>query len=362
MVCDLPLSEVKQILIVFESVTNVSAMLSKPLLQVLKSKYTHIVIIFSNALLFDTCTKLVNDIDRLLVRGCTIHDISPLSMTHSTQRMVYNLMVNLNSFAPTNDDQHAFQKLADNTLGSPPIVDLTSQVMINCYKDNGHQAPGQLENLLLKPKEELEDQGDTREPILDLSKYSTVHWKLNSTWNHLIRACNLSPEEHLLLRCLAVLGHYPLPFSLVTSISSVIMNASHQSHLINTLHKRLMEFTLLRLHPSPVIIHNSLESDVKNSESNPEFVYIAPDLIDCVQSTMKEVDHAAVLATLFSSLSQFTISIEHFHLLKPLLCEYSRSQVLIRMDTSKKVIIALVSEMKAFCRPYTIQVTILIII
>ena len=297
-------------------------MLSKQLLPILKSKYAHIIIIFSNVLLFNTCTKLIKDIDRLLGRGCMIHDISPLSMTHSTQRMVYNLMVNLDSFAPTNDDQHTFQKLADYTLGSPPIIDITSQVMINCYKNNRYEAPGNLENLLLaEPKEEFE--------------------------NHLIRACNLSPEELLLLRCLSVLGNYPLPFSLVTSISSVIMNVSHQPHLINALHKRLMKFTLLRLQPSPIVIHDSL--GVESSKSNPEFVYIPPDLIDCIRSTsvMKEVDHAAVLATLFSSLSQFSISVEHIHLLKPLLFKYSRSQALIQMDISKKVTVALVSEIQA---------------
>ena len=333
----MPLSEVKQVLIVFESVTNVSAMLSKELLPILKSKYAHIIIIFSNALLFNTCTKLIKDIDRLLVRGCTIYDISPLSMTHSTQRMVYNLMVNLDSFAPTNDDQYTVQKLADYTLGSPPIIDITSQVMINCYKNNRYQAPGNLENLLLnEPKEEFE--------------------------NHLIKACNLSPEELLLLRCLSVLGHYPLPFSLVTAISSVIMNVSHRPHLTETLHKRLMKFTLLKLYPSPIVIHDSLDVEKSEFVANPEFVYIPSDLIDCVQSVMKEVDHAAVLTTLFSSLSQFVVSVEHFHLLKPLLSKYSRSQGLIQTDISKKVSIALVSKiLHTTCRP-CIQVIIIILL
>ena len=322
-----------------ENVAELSAV--ERIFSILKSHCVHIIIILSNVFLYGT--KLTEDvivrkIDLHFLRGCSKYEINPLTVTHSTQCMVHTLMTNLDSFAPTSDDQCVFHKLAHYTLGSPPVIEITSQVMINHYRRNRHQAAGNLEKLLLKLEEQLVDQSRGRESIFVQS--TMLHensWKPNTTWNHLISACNLSPEEHLLLSCLSILGQYPLPFAIVTAISSVITSASQKPHLTNTLHKQLMKHKILKLYPLSVVLHSKV---LEHPESDPEFVYVPPDLADVFCSNMKEVDHVAALSTLFSSLTQATVSAQW---LIPILYSYSHSRIL-EMGISKKVNIALVSK------------------
>ena len=260
------------------------------LLRILGNDHVHIIAVYSSCASLD---KLIREIDRKLVRGCAVHNIEPLTMVHTTQRMVFSVIENFD-LAPTNADQRVFEKLAELTLGSPLIIDMAVQALLDCLnskKNEGVQYLGQL----LQMEGSQAEKSDTSEskPMCDLF-YSM---------KKLITCCMLSREEQLLLNSLAAYAGSPVPLSLVTEMSCLITRASHQPHLTGTLHQKLISHKLLLQHPSPVIIHPVLQ---KSMPKYPEFklVYIPQDTAQYLWEDMEPIDKAFALSIAYHAMYQ----------------------------------------------------------
>ena len=271
---------------------------------------------------------LIKEIDQKLVRGCTIHDIDPLSTIHSTQRIVYSVMKDCN-FTPNNDDQHVFESLADFTCGSPLIVNITSQllleyltqisklhdILMHCASllaldQTAKTFVGKLHDKLSVPTVGAVSK-DVPSAIDMVDGDKTITWETNSEYDswesidRLIDGCSLSTEEKLLLDCLAIFGCSPVPLFYITEISSLIATSSQKGHLGGTLHNRLIKLSLMKQYPFPVVYHPAVQSSPTYS-----FAYIPHYLAQCIWKSLDDIDKIAALAIAHVALKRLhTLSI-----------------------------------------------------
>lgn len=323
-ISDQPFSRTKQALFVFDYMTDLPDLES--LLKVLKSHHVHIIVLSKG---YNSPDRLIKEIDRKLVRGCSTHEIVPLTRIHSTQRIVHRVMKYID-FAPTSDDQRLFEQLAEFTTGSPLLVNTTAEVLFSHYKSHRREESTSLkivQSLYLKHTKCWSVSHDSPIPtyisrvrsisrnvvdrlpaIAKESDDSRDIWETDSmydSWDSivaLVSSCGLSLEERLLLNCLSALGYCPVPLSLVTEISSVIAKSVDQSFLASTLYHKLMQYKLMKPYPLPVVSHPHSCKDC----GEPELVYMyIPQLIaECLWNSMGTVDRLATLSILRLSLSQ----------------------------------------------------------
>ena len=295
---------------------------SESLLKIMKHQSVHIIVISKSQVPVD---KLVKEVDQKLIRGCKVHNIEPLSVIHSTQRLVHCVMTSYD-YVPTNDDQQAFEHLAEFTLGSPVIVDIASKVLLHYFETQQNA----LENLFVSLSFDLsskkhcdETRSGTHVTVRaiskNVSKYmdsaccATVSQKTRDIWEtsshydswdsviQLIDLCQLSCEERLLLNCLSVFDCCPIPLIVVTELASAIAISSQKSHLAGTLHHRLVKFQLIKRYPLPVVFHSSSRGSPE--EHDPVFFYVPQLLSSCIWKNLKEIDQIAAL-----TLTHYTIN------------------------------------------------------
>ena len=260
------------------------------LLRILRNNHVHIIVVYDSHLPLD---KLIREVDRKLVRGCSVHTIEPLTMIHSTQRIVFNVMEKYD-FTPTNADQRVFEKLAELTLGSPLIIDTTVQLLLD-YLDSmgnkGVQCLGQdlqLEGSLAKVSDAAESNSTC--DLFDSMKK--------------LFACNaLSCEEQLLLNSLATYAGSPVPMVLVNEMSQLITQANHQAHLAGKLHQKLINHKLLLQYPSPVIVHPVLQESIPN-DPKLELVYVPQHVAQYLWKDMEQMDKVFALSIGYHSVHQ----------------------------------------------------------
>lgn len=284
------------------------------LLRVLKSKYVHIIVI---SMKFKYPGTLVKEIDQKLVRGCTIHNIDPLSTIHSTQRIVYSVMKDCN-FTPNNDDQQVFESLADFTCGSPLIINVTSQLLLEYLT----QIP-KLHDILIHCASILAlDQttktvGKLSVPAVSKGVPSatedvrdkTIPWETNSEYDswesidRLIDGCNLSTEEKLLLNCLTIFGRSPVPLFYITEISSLIATSSQKGHLGGKLHERSIRLGLIKRFPFPVVYHPAVQSSPKYS-----FACVPHYLAQYIWKSLDDIDKVAAVTIAYVALKKLHAS------------------------------------------------------
>lgn len=299
-----PVSEVLQALLVLDSMSQLPEI--DDLLQFLKNNnYVHIIVLSKR---YESPNKLIREIDRKLVRGCTVHNIEPLTMIHSTQRMVHSLLKQL-EVTPTNADQEMFEKLAEFTNGSPVVVKLASQVLVSCYGRLQQDTVSHLNEMLSlenrdfpRSSSPLTESG-TRAPSHDHGEvYQTD--SIYDSWdsiNKLLDECDLSPEEKILLNCLSIFGSNPVPFALVTQMSMMISQTSQKVHLASTLHQKLFKYKLVKQYPLPVVLHPVV---MENEPSQVmEFVHVPQQLSRCLWNAMEEIDKVAVLSVAYTTVS-----------------------------------------------------------
>ena len=279
---NLTMDESHQVLFVFDGMTQLP--METSLLQILRNNHVHIVAVYNS---FAPLDKLIREIDQKLVRGCAIHNIEPLTMIHSTQRMVLNVMEKFD-FTPTNADQRVFEKLAELTLGSPLIIDMTVQLMIDCLKSM--QSEGiQYLSRLLQLEGSLAEKSDSPNLFDSMKK--------------LIACCKLSCEEQLLLNSLATYAGGPVPLSLVTEMSRLITQASQQPHLTGTLHQKLISHKLLLQYPIPVIVNPVLQKSIP-ADPKFELVYVPQHIAQYLCVDMEPIDNAAALSIAYHAMYQ----------------------------------------------------------
>ena len=273
----------------------------EPLLRILKSYHVHIIVISTE---YRSLDRIIKEVDQKLIRGCSYHDIHPLTNIHSTQRLVHTVMKNVN-FAPTTTDQRLFEQLEEFTTGSPPIVEITSQILLTKY-NQGHEGAAQaISNVL-----ELNTNQDTPHPAQNTTTdeartppSTDSVWGTNSIYDSwdaitvLIETCKLSPLERWLFNCITVFGGQPVPLQLVTEMSSKIAKSGQKVHLASTLYDKLFKCKLMKPYPLPIVV---CPSD-KEKACETEFVYVPQYLAECIWSNLDETDKIAVLAVIYSS-------------------------------------------------------------
>ena len=268
---------------------------SEGLLGILRNHDSHIIVI-SEA--FDISSEFIKEIDRKILRGCVMHNIEPLTMIHSTQRVVHPLLKKVD-VTPTNSDQEMFEKLAEFTFGSPVIVDIASEVVLSYYEQQQHDAVVHLNEML-----SLGDKNVPKASVAHSPGSESVYSGYDS-WESimkLIRECSLSPEERLLLNSLSLFKCCPIPFSLVTEMSSIITKSRQIVHLTSTLYHKLYKFKLLRQYPHPVVFHEFVS---KNELSQtPEFLYVPQQVSQCLWDDLDDCDKIFALSLAYHALSK----------------------------------------------------------
>lgn len=283
----------------------------------LKDYHVHIIVI-SNS--YGSNENFIKEVDRKLVRGCNCHAIDPLTNAHSTQRLVHTLMTNI-YFAPTTADQRLFDQLAEFTSGSPPIVEITSQILLASYSKSYYSvAAHEISEKFSLKTQHIDTQSPHNLPVRELSENVTDKlpavaehaekqrdaWETNSVYDSwdsittLVDNCNLSTEEHFLLNCLSSFQGCPVPFSFVIKILSVIAKSTQQEHLASTLYKKLIKYRLLKPYPSPVVLY----SQNIRRDDDYELVHIPQCVAECLWKTINSFDKAAALTAVCAAVHQ----------------------------------------------------------
>ena len=305
------MSEAQKALFVLDGMTSLPD--SEALLRLLKSYYVHVIVIFKSC---DSTDKLIKEVDRKLIRGCTVREVEPLSLIHSTQRIVHSFMKE-SDFTPSNDDQQVLEKVAEFTAGSPVIVDITSQVVQSCFSDEEEQPIQALaESLSLRNKPSVSEKiyaiPRTRSVSQVISKavdeVPQYTWTTNveyDSWNSiltLVDACGLSVEERLLLNCLSMFSCSPIPFSMVTELASIIAKSVQEPHLAGTLHCNLIKYKLVCIYPHPVVLHPTVLQTSSNKELGTDFVYVPQYLSQCIWKSLDDSDRVVAYTLSYHTL------------------------------------------------------------
>ena len=299
-----------------------------PLLNLLKDSNRHIVIISKSNF---SPEGLQKSIDRRLLRGTNTITVQPLSTIHATQRMVHSILKN-HHLAPSTKQQALFERLAEFTTGSPPILDLTSSLLDQSFSQETSSEEDALDTfadkiqltelphlkpLLVPGRHSMSPQRElcrNTQPTRHISRevYKTFtakesedvfvtsaqydSWQVTTV---LIDQCNLTPPERLLLFCLSSFDCCPIPTSHVTEISTIIAKASHQPHLASSLHSKLEKNKMLKTYPKPVVCHPNLQTSLNDID----FVYIPRFIAAAVwKDLMSDVDKVMALSTCYKAL------------------------------------------------------------
>lgn len=358
----LPVSEVQQALFVLDGLSHMSDI--EPLVETIKSKYVHIIVISRSCESFD---KMIKDIDQELIRGCRILNIQPLSIIHSTQRIVYSLMRDRH-FTPSNHDQQAIEKLAEYTTGSPVIIDITMQVVPASFQNKPAPIQSTVELLSLNTVTRTSKGNQTRfverdstmmvrsvsdnvrkliGDVIEVPGPEQDVWATDTqcdSWDSvmcLVDNCDLNSEEKLLLNCLSIFSGNPIPFCVVTELALLISKSAQKSHLAGTLHSKLMRFHLVRTYPYPIVFHSSVNRQL--SHCNPEFIHVPQYLSQCIWKYLTDLDHIAALTTMYNvmlNLQQSSSGCEYLYcatLCSLLLEAFELNFTLVGRDSYKSV-------------------------
>ena len=328
---DLPDVDSQPSLVVLDSSDQIP-MEDPQLLNLLKKVNVHIVIISKNCAPPDLLQK---SIDRQLIRGMKTIEVHPLSTIHATQRLVHSAMKN-HHLAPSNQEQSVFEKLAEFTTGSPAILDLTSSLLnttlnqMECStEDSLHQFAKEVQLNELPtskpisiPTPGFQSQPPKQQPYVttrDIRSevYDTIKmadsdnvWTTSASYDSwqvitvLIKKCNLTPEEQLLLNCLSSFNCSPVPTSYITEISTIITKGSHQPHLASSLHTKLEKTNLLKVYPKPTVYHSTLKnSSATDDREDNRFVYVPKFISEAVwKDMMQDVDKVMALTICYKAL------------------------------------------------------------
>ena len=109
---------------------------STSLMDLLRRPHTHVVAISKT---YAPSDALLREIDHKLLRGCKVIDVKPLSMMHTTQRIVHAIL-SAHHFVPNDEDQKILEKLAQFTSGSPALIDVIAALFLSEMKHDSQNA------------------------------------------------------------------------------------------------------------------------------------------------------------------------------------------------------------------------------
>ena len=311
-------SSVEPILVIFDAPSK-SIFEDSRIMGLVRNRNVHIVIISRSLVFSNALQKSINDV---LLRGTFTHDISPLSTIHTTQRIVYSVIKD-HHLAPSNGEQHVFEKLAQFTNGSPDIVDLAASVLNSHFEkeDSLHSFAERVrldelgcsakppsvprsEHFMLPPTTGLVRHIDkcVVDAIPTVQESDNI-WATSSPYDswqaitNLVDECQLSPQEQVLLNCLAILNRTPIPTALISEISSMICKASHTPFLAPSLPNTLKKMNLLKHYPKP-LLHLP-----KNLASVGDLYYVPQIITEALwKDVMTDPDKAMALSIPYKAL------------------------------------------------------------
>ena len=325
-------SQTHPLLIIFDYIDQMPRFPSPAtsLMALLRNSNTHIVVISKN---YAPPDDLLKEVDRQLLRGCKIIDVEPLSMIHTTQRIVHSVL-KAHHLAPTNEDQNFFEKLAEFTSGSPTLTDVATALLLSEVRHDSQDGPQDIRDKLMTFKDQLslDKMGPSTKPVTvvsrkspegtaivrEISKNVYDHidsiketeqdlWCTSSTYDSwqaatmLVDQCSLTAEEKLLLFAVSMFSCSPILMSMVTEVSSMIAKASQKLHISTSLHSKLFQMHLMKRYPLPVIMHPSLNTQKQSTE--PEFVYMPQVIARAIwKDMMSPTDRAMALSTSYMAL------------------------------------------------------------
>ena len=296
----------------------------------LKQSNTHIVVISKN---YTPPDALLREIDHQLLRGCNIIDVKPLTMIHTTQRIVHSIL-SAHHLPPTNEDQNIFEKLAQFTSGSPALIDVTAALFLSqMEQDSQNESQDTHDTLVnLSGQLSLDEMDPSTKPVtvvrheppkgtaktreISNNVYDNIvsirdpeqdPWCTSSSYDSwqavttLIDQCSLGAEEKLLLFAVSMFSCSPVPMSVVTELSSMIAKASQKPHISTGLNSKLFQMQLMKRYPLPVILHPSL--GVQQLSTEPEFVYVPQYIARAIwKDMMSDGDKVMALSTMYMAL------------------------------------------------------------
>ena len=312
------------------------------IIPLLQSHNVHIIIISKHN---ESPDSLYREIDKELIRGSNVHSVEPLSMVHSTQRIVYSVLSE-HHLAPARDDQASFMALSDMACGSSIIADSISALLLtkmNKSSSNIHRALGEVAQALkikigqyimnkdcqskdytLRNVAQVEldvtlncnDQANISQSIeTQVKPASNYVQKGESDVNHdswhvigsLLNLSHLSHEELLVLYTLSLFDSAPVPMCVVNGISAIVTKAAHLQHQAGSILPNLEGLKLIKKYPAQIVFHPSL----KEMRRDYDLVYV-PHLIGSaiLNEVMQEIDKIAALGLLYKVLCSIQNGIE----------------------------------------------------
>lgn len=286
-------------LLIFEGLTSLPAA-SSYLYSVLSRSSTHIVLTLHSDFALDSLKK---QIDSKIVRGVNVMQLKPLSELQSTQRLVHGIVSEC-EFAPYNEEQRMVADVAEKTMGSPDLVEVSS-ALLSRYIEEEDDETGFLEKFY---------------GAVCCSETPDEDPSMNNFAEHLLKDFDLSRRDFFLLSTLSLFGAVPIPRPLVEMIQLMAIIASPElpnklSPLAFLTSNHLLSVCPSAVIQSPVQQPSNQQSHLRctdtscttrNSMLTESDFYFVPQIIaDAVLNGMDEQDLFFSYAAAYRSLGKF---------------------------------------------------------
>ena len=257
------------------------------LFNILRKSNTHVILILNKNVTLEGIRK---EIDNKLVRGTNIIELKPLSVLHSTQRIVHGI-VSKCDFVPYNREQDIIADIAERTMGSSDLIQVASS-LLSKYSNNECGDVMFLNKFSSEVCCETVDQSDEKNYCEFASQ--------------LLDNFNLSKSDSFLLSTLSLFGTAPVPRCLVEMIQNIAIAASSDPSRELSPMANLIEAGLLNVFPSPVILPPGQHQLPSNSFLTVSEFYYVPQLInDVVQHFMDVKEFLFTVTAVYRSLNKF---------------------------------------------------------
>ena len=222
-----------------------------PLLNLLKRKSVHIVLISNNY----TPTVLQKTIDHQLSRDTTPIHIHQLSTEHTKMRLVHSVL-KVHHVAPTDKHRKLFSGYASVTDGSPEMIDVLCSLLPDKIGAETEPPTGDI-NYQIIPSPCSDKHSDMTNAICYTKQqfFTDIFTKL-------------TPNEQKLLQCLSIIGK-PTTAQVVIGIVHSIDSDQNISEIFD----KLKTMRLLLTYPKPIIYHPSCY-EVEEQIDKGELIYV----------------------------------------------------------------------------------------
>lgn len=279
-------------LVIFENLTSLPAA-SSCLYSLLSRSSTHIILILHNDFTLDSLKK---QIDSKIVRGVNAMQLKPLSELQSTQRLVHDIVSGC-EFVPYNREQQMVADVAEKTMGSPDLVEVTSALLSRYIEEEEDGERGFLEKFY--------------DAVCCSSEDPDEDPSMNNFAEHLLKDFDLSRRDFFLLSTLSLFGAAPIPRPLVEMIQLMAITASPElpsklSPLAFLTSNHLLSVCPATVIQSPGQQLSTQQPHLRNATLTESDFYRVPQIIaDAVLNCMDEEDLVFSYAAAHRSLGKF---------------------------------------------------------